>query len=528
PLAAGDLDGDGYDEVLVGASESSGGVTSRVYVVRGGPDAHRRDVMDLSSTSADQVVSAAQVDDNLGSSITTGDVNGDSIDDLLICASTADYGGRTDAGIAYLMYGGESFFASPTRDLGNTTDWDVRFAGPVAYGDMGASLSLGGGDSHAAAIGKLNNDGYGDIVLGVHLADAAATQAGRVYVVFGEEFASGTTLDLASGTSYDVVIYGAGTYDETGDFVLTADITGDGLDELIIPNRYFSQYLFDSEGAVHIFRGRETWAGVFNLSAVPADITLLGHRKYDNLGESAAVGDFNNDLIADLAAAAPGADVGPHTDQQGDGFVYGLLGSGAYQTGTHTVDYATATPDFLIVGEFQEGLGAETAAGDFDGDGYDDIAAAERFGGPQINGIVDVLYGRDFAGNPIYTAAVSTDLRIVGEPDDRIGFSLSTSDVNGDGVDEVFFGTPFNSSPPSTGTGTAYVFALVAGDVDGDGDVDLGDYTLFADCIAGPGVDVAPIGCAQEQFRLTDFDRDTDVDVADFATFQEAFTGPLP
>ncbi|UCG16457.1 MAG: FG-GAP repeat protein, partial [Phycisphaerales bacterium] len=219
PLAAGDLDGDGYDEVLVGASESSGGVTSRVYVVRGGPDAHRRGVVDLSSTSADQVISAAQLDDNLGSSITTGDVNGDSIDDLLICASTADYGGRTDAGLAYLMYGGETFFASPTRDLGNTADWDVRFVGPVAYGDMGASLSLGGGDSHAAAIGNLDGDGYGDIVLGVHLADGAATQAGRVYVVFGEEFASGTTLDLASGTSYDVVIYGAGTYDETGDFV---------------------------------------------------------------------------------------------------------------------------------------------------------------------------------------------------------------------------------------------------------------------------------------------------------------------
>ncbi|UCG15388.1 MAG: FG-GAP repeat protein, partial [Phycisphaerales bacterium] len=131
-------------------------------------------------------------------------------------------------------------------------------------------------------------------------------------------------------------------------------------------------------------------------------------------------------------------------------------------------------------------------------------------------------------GNPVYTVAVSTDLRIVGAPDDKIGQSLSASDVNGDGVDEIFFGTPFNSNPPSTGTGTAYVFALVAGDVDGDGDADLGDYMLFAGCIAGPGVDVPPIGCTQEQFRLTDFDRDTDVDVADFATFQEAFTGPLP
>ena len=169
------MDGDGYDEAIVAASESWGGLTSRVYVVRGAVDAHRRGVVDLSSNGIDQVIIAAQVDDNLGSSITTGDVNSDGIDDLLIVASGADYGGRTDAGIAYLIYGGAGFFASPTRDLGNTGNWDVRCVGPVAYGDMGASLSFGGGDTHAAAIGKLNDDGYGDIVLGVHLADGAAT-----------------------------------------------------------------------------------------------------------------------------------------------------------------------------------------------------------------------------------------------------------------------------------------------------------------------------------------------------------------
>ncbi len=451
PLAAGDLDGDGYDEVIVAASESWGSVISHVYIIRGGPGTHGQGLVDLTLGGVDQVVIGAQLDDNLGSSITTGDVNGDTIDDLLICASLADYSSRADAGIAYLIYGGAGFFDSPTRDLSTTSEWDVRIIGPVAAGDMGACLSFGGGDTHAAAIGNLSGDVYGDIVLGVHLADGNTDDTGRVYIVLGQSFATGTTLDLASSANYDVAIYGDDRYDETGDFVLTGDVTGDGLDDVIIPNHYFSQYLFDSEGAVHIFRGRTTWTtSYYNLGTTPADITLLGYRKYDDLGESAAVGDFNHDGIMDLATGAPGADAGVFDDQIGDGFVYGLLGSTSYQTGTHLIDYATATPDFLFIGEYQEGLGAETSAGDFNGDGYDDVAASERFGGPSSNGVVEVLWGRDFSPGATFTANVDSDLRIIGGAQDRIGFSLSASDTNNDGLDEILFGSPFSRSATAT------------------------------------------------------------------------------
>lgn len=519
PLGAGDLDGDGYDEVIVAASESWGGVTSRVYVIRGGSGVHGLGTIDLSVGSVDQVIIGAQLDDNLGSSIATGDVNNDTIDELLICASATDYSGRTDAGVAYLIYGGADFFDSPTRDLSSTGDWDVRFAGPVAYGDMGASLSFGGGDTHAAAIGNLNGDAYGDIALGVHLADGNANDTGRVYVVFGEPFASGTTLDLASSSHYDVVIYGDDEYDETGDFVVTGDVTGDGLDDLIIPNHYFSQYLFDSEGAVHIFRGRETWAMTYNLGTAPADITLLGYRKHDDLGESAAVGDFNNDDIMDLAASAPGADDGAFNDQIGEGFVYGLSGSTSYQTGTHTIDYATATPDFLLIGEYHESLGAETSTGDFNGDGYDDIAAAERFGGPESNGVVEVLWGREFLAGATFTANVDTDLRIVGAAQDRIGFSLSASDVNGDGLDEILFGTPFNNGY----AGTVYIFTHVTSDADHDGDLDLADYAAMQVCGQGSGAGPLAGVCV-----LFDFDLDEDVDAADLLEFAARLDGPQP
>jgi hypothetical protein len=517
PLAAGDLDGDGYDEVIVGASESWGGTLSRVYVLRGGPGAHARGVLDLSAGGSDQVILGATVDDNLGASIAAGDVNGDAVDDLLICASTADFDGIADRGIAYVIFGGPSFFDLATRDLSDDANWDLRILGPVAAGDMGGANLFGGLDAHAVAVGRVNDDLWGDIILGVHLASGGGSQSGSVYVVFGEPFASGLTLNLATAGDYDVRIDGESSYDELGTVVLAADLTGDGIDELILPNEYASQGLFTSEGAVHVFRGRANWPSFISLAAGPAEITLLGAREDDGLGAAAAVGDFNHDDIPDLAAAAPGADAGAHNDQRGDGFVYGLLGATTYQTGVHTIDYATATPDFFLIGEFEENLGAEVSAGDFNGDGFVDIAAAERFAGPQTNGVVEVLLGRMFPAGAAFTAHVDTDLRILGAPQDRIGFSLAASDVNGDGLAEILFGTPFNNG----NSGTVYVFTHAGGDSDHDGDHDLVDFARFQACFTGP-TGPLPIGaCA-----LFDFDLDEDVDFSDFAEYMSLLLGP--
>lgn len=517
PLAAGDLDGDGYDEIIVGASESWGGVISRVYVVRGGPAGHGRGTIDLSLGGADQVILGAAVDDNLGCSIATGDFNGDTVDDLLLCASTADTGGITDRGAAYVIYGGPTFFSAATRDLSLAGSWNVRFLGPVAGGDMGGANAFGGLDTHAAAIGDVNGDPYGDILLGVHLADGAATQSGRAYLIRGGPWPSGTSLALSQSHPYLTRIDGLGQYDELGTLVGTADLTGDGIGEIILPVFYASQGLFTSEGAVYILRGRTTWPATIALASTPADITLLGAREDDELGSAAATGDFDGDGIADLATAAPGADAGAWNDQRGDGIIYGLLGSTAYQTGTHTIDYATATPDFRWIGEFEENLGDELSAGDFNADGFADLAACERFGGPEINGVVEVLFGREFAPGATFTANVDTDLRIVGAAQDRIGFSLAASDVNGDGLDEVLFGTPFNNSD----YGTTYVLTHVSGDCDRDGDVDLRDAAGFQSCFTGPAPQTLGWSCV-----VFDFDLDEDIDAADLAPLAARWTGP--
>jgi hypothetical protein len=296
-----------------------------------------------------------------------------------------------------------------------------------------------------------------------------------------------------------------------GIVVKAGDLTGDGLDELIIPNEYASEGLFTSEGACFIFRGRATWPTTINLASTAADITLLGGRADDNLGASAAVGDFNGDPPLDLAVAAPGADDGPLNDQRGDGFVYGLLGSSAFQTGTHRIDYATASADFTLIGDAEENLGTLVAAGDFNADGIEDLAAAERFAGPNANGVVEVLFGRPFSGEPTFRAGVNTDLRITGDAQfDRIGFWLTAADVNRDGLAEVVFSTPFDNNSD----GVCYLFTYVSGDTDGNGRQDLPDVAAFQRCfLQSDGVELLPAACV-----LLDFDLDLDVDLSDWAS----------
>lgn len=511
PVTSGDLDGDGYDELIVSASKAFGGVLSKVYVMRGGPTAHNRGYVDLSSAGVDQVILDAAVNENLGASMATGDVNGDGIDDLLLCASLADYAGVADRGIAYLIYGSPTFFASATRDLSTTGAWDLRILGPVAAGDMGGAIAFGGADTGAAAIGRLNNDIYGDIVLGVHLASGGGSQAGRVYVVNGGPFTSGFTLNLQQTSAYQFVVYGKYQYDELGTMVATGDITGDGLEDLILPNQYWSKGLFTTEGAVHAFRGGSL-SGSHSLASSAAPITIKGGRAWDELGEAALVADFNGDGIGDLAAAAPGAELGNLNTQRGDGIVYVVLGKTAFQTGTHVIDFATAQPSWMLVGETEENLGQRLSAGDFNGDGIADLAASEWFAGPNTNGAVVVVFGRQLPAGARVTADVNSDLYILGAASDRISFSMASSNVNDDTLDEVVFGTPFNNG----NRGTVYALTHVSGEADFDGDVDANDFVLFQICYGSS----AGLACTTFDFNL-----DGTIDAADALKFEQRWTG---
>jgi hypothetical protein len=122
---------------------------------------------------------------------------------------------------------------------------------------------------------------------------------------------------------------------------------------------------------------------------------------------------------------------------------------------------------------------------------------------------------------------VATEVGIYESVDGGSTWSTSNRGPANVCVDELVFmngTTTLLAATHGRGLWTADVPAR-RGDLNGDGQVSSADFTLFAACLAGPGVTTPPAGCDPAMFAAADLDADTDVDLADFALFQAAFTG---
>ncbi|MGH7681438.1 MAG: integrin alpha, partial [Candidatus Eiseniibacteriota bacterium] len=156
---AGDVNGDGYADVIVGAYENSTRAdgAGRAYVYYGGS---RMDA------TPDLIVTGQAAGDYFGISVSgAGDVNGDGYADVVVGAYQCDIGG-TDAGRAYVFYGGARSDDRP----------NLIFTGAAAGDAFGFSV---------ASAGDVNRDGYADVIVGAYHNDAGGSDAGRAYVFFG-------------------------------------------------------------------------------------------------------------------------------------------------------------------------------------------------------------------------------------------------------------------------------------------------------------------------------------------------------
>ncbi|MEW5735981.1 MAG: hypothetical protein AB1921_14080 [Thermodesulfobacteriota bacterium] len=232
-MAVGDYNGDGADDLALGAQNADGPGDERAsggeaYIFYGGPRPALPVYVNM-GTDADVTVFGAEAGDLLGGSMAAADTNGDGRDDLILGASAADYvaQGRTDCGAAYLLYG--------SAGLPAQLDLDSQNANVTVYGGD-ASDGLSGSRSVAAA--DLNGDGYADILLGACAADGPRNGrdgAGEAYVFYG----SGSlpaVMDIAKGAA-DVLLYGADAADQlpgpSGGMVF-GDLNGDGIEDLVL------------------------------------------------------------------------------------------------------------------------------------------------------------------------------------------------------------------------------------------------------------------------------------------------------
>jgi hypothetical protein len=181
---AGDINGDGVDDVIIGATYASPSGTlfaGESYVVFGGVGNGAGGSLDLSALNGANgfVINGIDAFDRSGESVSSaGDMNGDGIDDVIIGATYASPNGQIYSGESHVVFGGAGVGAGGTLDLS-------ALNGSNGFVINGIDASDYSGMSVSSA-GDVNGDGIDDVIIGAHLGDPnAQTDAGESYVVFG-------------------------------------------------------------------------------------------------------------------------------------------------------------------------------------------------------------------------------------------------------------------------------------------------------------------------------------------------------
>jgi hypothetical protein len=365
---ANDFNGDGYDDLLIGAPNMNN-IAGIVYIIYGG--IHLPETINLHTLTSYQglIIDGYTENDLFGCSVSTaGDINGDGIADILIGA----YGVNQQAGAAYIVYGSNSYKLSDMDRVSIT-----ELMGVGIYGRIDSSLgySVAGGYD-------IDQDGYDDILVGApHNND----QVGTVYVIFGSHDRMGS-IDLMKPHLFanNIIAYDGidSTISETGYAVsFIGDINQDGFADFVIG----SPLLHSNQGAAYAILGSETM-----FSASLSDISNV-HFIQINEGERVIAmipGDINNDSYIDLLISGF-----PSTD------VYLIYGS------NHTFRTVTSM-DELMSGEgmvihAESDIFSFQTAGDFNHDGMTDMIFS-------LSNSAFIIFGKDTTTTTTTAAASSS------------------------------------------------------------------------------------------------------------------------
>ncbi|WP_290579332.1 Ig-like domain-containing protein [Ketobacter sp.] len=519
----GDINGDGFEDFVTGAPDSSGS-SGLAYVVYGQAGATRSNLNSASITNGIngfRIVGIGAVDKMGGAVGGAGDINDDGYDDLYVIAPLDDdY--AADGGILYVVYGGASNGDVNVSSFSSAVGFRVTTA--EANARIGDSFTDFNGNGQALdAGGDFNGDGIDDLVVGMRYSDEDGADSGKAYVIFGQAGATraDVDLDMINPTGPDgMKIMGAGAGWQLGQAArFVGDYDADGYDDVVV-SAIFSDALGSQAGQSFLIFGSP--GPVFNAIDVSTLSGGSGFKIQSSvaggiLGHSVAGGDFNGDGISDLVVSSNGKD---GSGRSANGVAYVLYGNDSGSYSNIDVDSILSSEGFALFGEADaDQMGHSLAsAGDFNADGVDDLllGAYLNASGGASAGAGYMVMGKDGSNRSDVDLAGMTNVdgfKVIGDnTDDRLGQSTGQADVNGDGYTDLIIGAPLGDNASLNAGETVVIWgrdfsqsvqAGLVGDANANNLVGTsGNDTL----VSGGGADAISAGAGDDIIQLVDTD----------------------
>ena len=363
----GDLDGDGFNELLFAAPQvnGNGDDSGEAYLYYGGASWSGAQAL----SSADWTVTGS-VNDQVGARLTTGDFDGDGINDVVVAAPGASDSNRESGTVAIFLGTGARWTG---RSAISTADYLVY--GESDTDELGWTTKF---------VGDVTGDGTDDIFTTAMYDDNGGSNAGVGGVIAGGSLSDNDTLSAVATT----VFTGDGAEDRFGYDTVGFDADADGVNDLLV-----GEYQDDTNGAesgtLRIYFGRSRWAS--NYAPTDADQTVYGSAAGDRFAHILQdVGDVDGDSLNDLMIGALFADPDGRS----------LAGSAYLTLGSDILSASTADDlKWRRDGEVASDLFGDALAfgsGDVNGDGVDEIVVGAQGydGGASGAGRVYMWFGK--------------------------------------------------------------------------------------------------------------------------------------